>query len=70
VDGGQATISAGCATGRSFARDIYAVAYRYIKERFKLERYTGFDVLLRFADAALQPGSRKNYGLLTISALR
>lgn len=65
VECGAAKLSTGCATGRSFARDIYAVAYRYIKDRFRLERYSGLDVLLRFCDAALQPGQPKNYGLLT-----
>ncbi len=64
VQEGRATISAGCATGRSFARDIYSVAYRFVKGRFGLDKYTGLDVMLRFCDATLLPGQPRNYGML------
>ena len=65
VENGSASIHAAGTTERTFARDIYAVAYRYAKERFSLNRYSAADALLRFCDAALFPRSPRRYGVLS-----
>jgi len=65
VESGAASVHAAGATERAFARDIYAVAYRYAKERFGLTRYSAADALLRFCDAALLPRSPRRHGFLS-----
>lgn len=62
---GESTVTVHDATARAFARNIYSVAYSYIKDRFNLHKYSGADVMLRFADAILEPNRQKNYGLFS-----
>ena len=69
IAAGRASVSVGYATGRSFARDIYSIAYQYIKRRFNLQHVSGGDILLRFADATLEPNQRKSYGIISNLAL-
>ena len=65
VENGASTVHVASSTERSFARDIYSVMYRYAKNCFNLNRYSGADPLLSFCDATLRPRSPGKCGILS-----
>jgi glycosyltransferase involved in cell wall biosynthesis len=49
---------------RTFAHNLYGIAYQFFKDRFNLERYAGKDILMRFLDRMLCPESEHHNELL------
>lgn len=54
LENGQARVCSVPATPLGFARNIYGIAYQYLKNRFELDRHISKDTLLRFLDHTLQ----------------
>lgn len=65
IEDGQATLGVHGSAPQAFGRNIYSVAYRYLKDRFGLAAHSGGDSLLRFLDALLDPYKPRQYGILS-----
>lgn len=50
---------------KAFARNIYAIAYQFYKQKLGLEQYSGRDDLLRVLDRFLKPGKVEEPGMLS-----
>lgn len=48
----------------TIAHNLYAIAYQYYANRFRLDRYAGGDLMKRFLDRMLRPGKSSTPGLV------
>ncbi|MFW5792094.1 MAG: glycosyltransferase [Desulfohalobiaceae bacterium] len=55
---GSTTVQGRAATPRSMGHNLYSIAYQFCKSKFRLERFSGKDHGLRFADAILTPNGQ------------
>ena len=53
------------ATPRTMAYNLYSIAWQFYRDRFKLERFVGKDLLLRFTERALTLSRPRATGLTT-----
>ncbi|MBN2123818.1 MAG: glycosyl transferase, partial [Deltaproteobacteria bacterium] len=61
---GRALVKGGASNPKVMARNLYSIAYQFYRNRFGLERYVSRELLLRFIDRALVPGSGEAEGLV------
>jgi glycosyltransferase involved in cell wall biosynthesis/predicted metal-dependent phosphoesterase TrpH len=53
----RATVGGKASTPKTMSHNLYSIAYQFYKNRFKLDKYTNDESLLRFAECVLTPDS-------------
>ena len=64
VERGRARVQGRESSPKTLAHNIYSIAYQFYREKLSLDRYVSRELLLRFVDRALTPGSGEEEGLM------
>ncbi len=65
LNAGRGSVGGRAATPRTMAYNLYSIAWQFYRDRFKLERFVGKDLLLRFTERALTLSRPRTPGLTT-----
>lgn len=62
---GQSRVISHASTPLTLAHNLYGIAYQFYRSKFKLERYTERDILMRFLDRSLSIRPENEPGILS-----
>ncbi len=65
LQAGQSRVVSHASTPLTLAHNLYGIAYQFYRSKFKLERYTERDILMRFLDRSLSLRPENEPGILS-----
>ena len=65
LQAGQSRVVSHASTPLTLAHNLYGIAYQFYRSKFKLERYTERDILMRFLDRSLSMRPENEPGILS-----